>query len=89
ETGVKELANFDVSTWFGVFYPKSTPTEPVTALNEQIKILLGTDAAKKTIAAMGAVTDYGSPAQYQAFIEAETAKFKGIIDKEGLQMEVK
>ena len=89
ETGVKELANFDVSTWFGAFYPKITPPEAVTALNEQIKALLGTDAAKKTIAAMGAVPDYGTPAQYQAFIEAETTKFKGIIDKEGLQMEVK
>jgi tripartite-type tricarboxylate transporter receptor subunit TctC len=39
--------------------------------------------------AMGAVPDYGTPAQYQTFIEAETAKFKTIIDKEGLQMEVK
>ena len=28
-------------------------------------------------------------ALYQAFIEAETIKFKGIIDKEGLQIEVK
>jgi len=84
-----ELAKFDVSTWFGVFYPRSTPTEAVTSLNEQLKILLATDAARKSIAAMGAVPDYGTPAQYQAFVEAEAVKFKGIIDKEGLQMEVK
>ncbi len=84
-----ELANFDVSTWFGVFYPKSTPTAAVDSLNSQIKTLLATDAAKKTIMAMGAVPDYGTPAQYETFIEAETAKFKTIIDKEGLQMEVK
>ena len=89
ETGVPELKNFDVSTWFGAFYPKSTPTEAVTALNEQIKVLLSTDAAKKSIAAMGAVPDYGTPPQYQAFVESEALKFKGIIDKEGLQMEVK
>jgi tripartite-type tricarboxylate transporter receptor subunit TctC len=38
---------------------------------------------------MGAKPDYGTPAQFQSFVEAETAKFKGIIDKEGLQMEVK
>jgi tripartite-type tricarboxylate transporter receptor subunit TctC len=84
-----ELEKFDVASWFGVFYPKSTPTEAVTSLNEQIKVLLGTDATKKTIAAMGAVSDYGTPQQFQTFVEAETAKFKTIIDKEGLQMEVK
>jgi tripartite-type tricarboxylate transporter receptor subunit TctC len=84
-----ELAKFDVSTWFGVFYPKSTPTAAVDSLNGELKTLLATEAAQKTIMAMGAVPDYGTPAQYQAFIEAEAAKFKGIIDKEGLQMEVK
>lgn len=84
-----ELEKFDVASWFGVFYPKSTPTEAVTSLNEQIKVLLATDATKKTIAAMGAVSDYGTPQQFQTFVEAETAKFKTIIDKEGLQMEVK
>jgi tripartite-type tricarboxylate transporter receptor subunit TctC len=84
-----ELEKFDVASWFGVFYPRSTPTEAVTSLNEQIKALLGTDATKKTIAAMGAVSDYGTPQQFQTFVEAETAKFKTIIDKEGLQMEVK
>jgi tripartite-type tricarboxylate transporter receptor subunit TctC len=38
---------------------------------------------------MGAQPDYGTPAQFQNFVEAETAKFKTIIDREGLQMEVK
>jgi tripartite-type tricarboxylate transporter receptor subunit TctC len=86
---VPELAKFDVSTWFGVFYPKGTPTTAVDSLNSEIKTLLATDASKKSIMAMGAVPDYGTPAQYQAFVEAEAAKFKTIIDKEGLQMEVK
>ena len=84
-----ELAPFDVSSWFGVFYPKSTPIEAVQSLNEQIKVLLAKDETKKTTQAMGATTDYGTPEHYSAFVTAETVKFKGIIDKEGLQMEVK
>ncbi|MET0221382.1 MAG: tripartite tricarboxylate transporter substrate binding protein [Tardiphaga sp.] len=84
-----ELSKFDVSSWFGVFYPRDTKPEAVEALNIQIKILLATDATKRSIGAMGAVPDYGTPAQFQTFVEAETAKFKGIIDKEGLQMDVK
>ena len=41
------------------------------------------------MASSGAVSDYATPAQFSTFVEAETAKFKTIIDKEGLQMEVK
>lgn len=84
-----ELAAFDVSSWFGVFLPKNTPRPAVDALNKEIKAVLEREDTKKTIAAMGARADHGTPEQYAAFVAAETAKFKGIIDKEGLQMDVK
>ena len=84
-----ELATFDVSSWFGVFYPKGAPQPAVEALNNEIKVLLARDDTKKTIANMGARPDYGTPDQFSKFVEAETTKFKGIIDKEGLQMDVK
>ena len=45
-------------------------------------------AYRKNIAAMGAVPDYGTPEQYSAFIDAEIRKFAGIINKEGLKMDV-
>ncbi|MBI5129654.1 MAG: tripartite tricarboxylate transporter substrate binding protein [Rhodopseudomonas palustris] len=83
------LASFDVSSWFGVFLPKGASPEIVAALNKEIKAILERDDIKKNIAAMGARPDYGTPQQFQQFVEAETAKFKGIIDREGLQMEVK
>ena len=84
-----ELTRFDVSSWFGVLLPKASPPEIVTALNLQIKAMLERDEIKKNIAAMGARPDYGTPEQFSAFIDAETQKFAGIIEKEGLQMEVK
>jgi tripartite-type tricarboxylate transporter receptor subunit TctC len=87
--GAPELANFDVSSWFGVFLPKSTPAPIVDALNKEIKALLERDEIKKNIAAMGARADYGTPQQFSDFVQAETVKFAGIIEKEGLQMEVK
>src|SRR3954452_13150245 len=83
-----ELAKFDVSSWFGVFLPKSTPTPIVEALNLQIKSMLERDDTKRNIAAMGARSDYGSPQQFSDFVAAETAKFAGIIKQEGLQMDV-
>ena len=85
----RELANFDISSWFGIFLPKATPRPVVDELNKQIKALLERDDIKKQVATMGARTDWGTPEQYSAFVEAETKKFAGIIEKEGLEMDVK
>jgi len=84
-----ELAKFDVSSWFGVFLPKSAPAPIVDALNKEVKVMLERDDIKKNIAAMGARADYGTPQQFSDFVQAETVKFAAIIEKEGLQMEVK
>ena len=84
-----ELARFDVSSWFGVFLPKSCPPEIVNALNLQVKAMLEREEIKKNIAAMGAQADYGTPQEFSAFVDAATKKFAAIIEKEGLQMEMK
>jgi tripartite-type tricarboxylate transporter receptor subunit TctC len=83
-----ELAKFDVSSWFGVFLPKAAPAPVVDALNKEIKTMLEREDVKKTIATMGARTDWGTPQQYSDFVQAETVKFAEIIKREGLQMDV-
>jgi tripartite-type tricarboxylate transporter receptor subunit TctC len=83
-----ELAKFDVSSWFGIFLPKSAPAPVVDALNKEIKVFLEREDTKKNIAAMGARTDYGTPQQFSDFVTAETVKFAAIIKQEGLQMDV-
>ena len=87
ETG-PELAKFDVSSWFGIFLPKSAPPPVVDALNKEIKVFLEREDTRKNIAAMGARTDYGTPQQFSDFVQAETTKFAAIIKQEGLQMDV-
>ena len=83
-----ELAKFDVSSWFGIFLPKSAPDPVVDALNREIKVFLEREDIKKNIAALGARTDYGTPQQFSDFVAAETVKFGAIIKQEGLQMDV-
>jgi tripartite-type tricarboxylate transporter receptor subunit TctC len=83
-----ELAKFDVSSWFGIFLPKSAPAPVVDALNKEIKVFLEREDTKRNVAAMGARTDYGTPQQFSDFVQAETVKFAGIIKQEGLQMDV-
>jgi tripartite-type tricarboxylate transporter receptor subunit TctC len=83
-----ELAPFDVSSWFGVFLPGGAPQPVLDALNGEIKILLARDDMKARIRDLGAIGDYTTPEQYTAFVQAEIAKFGGIIAKEKLQMDV-
>jgi tripartite-type tricarboxylate transporter receptor subunit TctC len=83
-----ELVKFDVSSWFGIFLPKSAPAAVVDALNKEIKLFLEREDTRRNIAAMGARTDYGTPQQFSDFVQAETVKFAGIIKQEGLQMDV-
>jgi tripartite-type tricarboxylate transporter receptor subunit TctC len=83
-----ELAKFDVSSWFGIFLPKTAPAPVVDALNKEIKVFLEREDMKKNIAALGARTDYGTPQQFSDFVAAETEKFAAIIKQEGLQMDV-
>jgi tripartite-type tricarboxylate transporter receptor subunit TctC len=83
-----ELGRFDVSSWFGVFLPKTCPGEIVEALNQQVKVMLAREDILKNIAAMGARADYGTPQQFSDFVAAETVKFAAIIDKEGLHLDV-
>jgi len=54
-----------------------------------VKAMLERDDVKKNISGMGAKADYGTPQQFSEFVDTETKKFAAIIEKEGLQMEVK
>jgi tripartite-type tricarboxylate transporter receptor subunit TctC len=83
-----ELANFDVSSWFGVVLPGGTPRPVVDALNGEVKTLLGRAEMKARINEIGAIADYTTPEQYTAFLQAEIAKFGEIIAREKLQMDV-
>lgn len=83
-----ELANFDVSSWFGMFLQAGVPRPALDAYNSEIKNMLARADIKRNIDAMGAVPDYGSPEQFTTFINDEIKKFAGIINKEGLKMDV-
>ena len=83
-----ELAKFEVSSWFGVFLPKGVPDPVLSALNAEIKVFLDRADTQARIKDIGSVADHGTPAQYNAFVQAEIEKFGGIIAREKLQMDI-
>ncbi|HTE80425.1 MAG TPA: tripartite tricarboxylate transporter substrate binding protein [Reyranella sp.] len=83
-----ELKPFDVSTWFGVFLPAKTPRPVVDALNAEIKAWLSDPKTLERISAMAGFPAYGSPEELDKFVHAQIALWKGVIDKEGLKLDV-
>jgi tripartite-type tricarboxylate transporter receptor subunit TctC len=83
-----ELKPFDVATWFGIFLPAGSPRPVVDAYNATMKAWLDDPKTKDRIAQMAGFTAYGTPEAYKSFVDAQVALWKGVIDKEGLKMDV-
>ncbi|TMJ30012.1 MAG: tripartite tricarboxylate transporter substrate binding protein [Alphaproteobacteria bacterium] len=83
-----ELKPFDVSTWFGVFLPAGAPRPVVDAYNEEIKLWLRAEATRERFRTMAGFPAYSTPEQFKDLVDAQVALWKGVIDKEGLKMDV-
>lgn len=87
EAGGKELAGFDVSTWFGVFAPASTPQPIVTRLNDEFRKALITPEMRERLSRMGAEPAPMPPEQFAAFIRAELAKYEKVVKFSGAKVD--
>lgn len=87
EAGGKELASFDVSTWFGVFAPAGTPAPIVAKLNEEFRKALVTPAMRERLAAMGTEPSPNTPEQFARFIAAELAKYRDVVKYSGAKVD--
>ena len=87
EAGGKELAGFDVTTWFGVFAPAGTPAPIVTRLNDEMRKALVTPEMRERLSRMGAEPSPSTPEQFAALIRAELAKYEKIVKFSGARVD--
>ena len=73
------LKGFDADTVFGFYAPAGTPADIVTRLNREINKILGTQAVKDRIAALGGDVAPMTPAEFAAKAQADTARFGKLI----------
>ena len=77
------LKGFDLTVWHGLYAPKGTPPAVVKQLNDALKLALKDPDFIKKQDALGAivVTDNRvEPANHKAFVAAEIAKLKPVIE---------
>jgi tripartite-type tricarboxylate transporter receptor subunit TctC len=83
-----ELKPFDVSTWFGIFVPAATPRPVVDAINAEMRAWLDDAKTRERFSAMAGFPAYSTPEQFAGFVAGQITQWKGVIDKEGLQLDV-
>jgi tripartite-type tricarboxylate transporter receptor subunit TctC len=73
------FAGFDAPAWWAVLAPAKTPPEIVKRMNEEINAALKQPEVAEKLAAQGIVTNTGTPAAAQAFIENQVDTWAKIV----------
>jgi tripartite-type tricarboxylate transporter receptor subunit TctC len=73
------FAGFDAPAWWAVLAPAKTPADIVKRLNEEINAALKQPEVADKLAAQGIVTNIGTPAAAQAFIENQVDTWARIV----------
>ena len=63
-------------------------TQNFEALNGEIKVWLDQDATKERFKTMAGYSAYTTPEQFSDFVQKQIAQWRGVIEKEGLKLDV-
>jgi tripartite-type tricarboxylate transporter receptor subunit TctC len=81
------LPGFDISTWYGLFAPASTPPDIVNQWNADVTAMLRTPAMRERLLAQGAEPAPDTPAEFARFVAAEAAKYARIVKASGAKVD--
>jgi tripartite-type tricarboxylate transporter receptor subunit TctC len=73
------LPGFEASAWYGISAPKGTPADAVERLNTEINAAIADPGMRKKLVDLGGMMIPGTPADFEKFVVAETAKWEKVI----------
>lgn len=77
------LAQFDISTWFGLFGPAKLPADVTQRLNKAFVDALNTPEIKARMATLMAEPAPTTPEQFSDFVKRELAKYEQVVKATG------
>jgi tripartite-type tricarboxylate transporter receptor subunit TctC len=81
------VPGYEASGWQGIGAPKHTPADLIEKLNKELNAALADFKMKARIADMGSTALMGSPADFERFIVADTAKWAKVVKFAGIKGE--
>ena len=79
------LKGFDMTNWYGMLVPATTPREVVVKLNAEVARILKLPELTARLAQDGMTVVAGTPEQFAEFLGRETAKFAKVIEAAGIK----
>ena len=79
-TEVKELADFSMGTWQGLFVPAGTPAPVVARLAAALEATMKSPEVIKKLEEAGSVVNFADARKFTQFIDSETGRYKRIVD---------
>jgi tripartite-type tricarboxylate transporter receptor subunit TctC len=84
-TVAETIPGFNVKNWFGIAVPAGTPVDRINRLQKSIAGALRQPDMAKTLASLGVDPVGDTPAQFGAYIKAETDRWQKLINESGIK----
>jgi tripartite-type tricarboxylate transporter receptor subunit TctC len=81
------VPGYEALSWGGVGAPRGTPEEIISRLNREINAGLADPVVRKKLNDIAALPIFYSPAEFRAFMVAETKKWAEVIRRAGIRAE--
>ena len=81
------VVGYEATSWFGMFAPAGTPAPVLARLDAALVKVLAQPDVKKKINEQGAETYSETPAQFAAFIQAESVKWGKVVKESGASVD--
>ncbi len=87
EGGGPLLKTYEASSWFGLLAPAGTPADVVQRIQQECAKALATPVIKERMLSQGAIPSGITPAEFTAFIAAETKKWAQVVKASGAKVD--
>lgn len=73
------IPGYSVESWYGIYAPAGTPPDVIAKLNAAITRAARSDDFRRKLEAEGVVISTGTPAELDAYVRAEEARWRRIV----------
>lgn len=81
------IPGFEADSWTGLMVPAGTPSQIVARIQSEIAKIVASDDMKQRFSAMGADAVASTPADFKAFLDAETLRYARLVKDANLKLE--
>jgi tripartite-type tricarboxylate transporter receptor subunit TctC len=81
------IPGYDLVTWYGIFAPRRTPAPVIERLHAELLTILKSPEIAQIFAAQGVEPAWTTPKELEAYMQAETERWRKVIRTAGIKLE--